>query len=73
LRPILDGLAGTDAELRSDIAKLRLFFELFPKSHGGGPGGAGEGDYIQADAVLCETLSACDATGAKGDVPGEGS
>jgi hypothetical protein len=39
---------------------------------GGGPGGTGKGDYIQAEAVLCEALSACNTKGEKGDVPGEG-
>jgi phospholipid/cholesterol/gamma-HCH transport system substrate-binding protein len=73
LRPILDGLAGAQGELRTDLSQLSLFFELFPKSLGGGPGGAGTGDYIQADAILCETLSMCDNKGQKGDVPGQGS
>ncbi|HEX2058358.1 MAG TPA: MlaD family protein [Actinomycetota bacterium] len=73
LRPILAGLAGAQSELRVDITQLRTFFELFPKSMGGGPGGNGKGDYIQAEAVLCEALSRCDTKGEKGDVPGEGS
>ena len=73
LRPILGGLAGAQGELRVDIAQLRTFFELFPKSMGGGPGGTGKGDYIQAEAVLCEALSACNTKGEKGDVPGQGS
>jgi phospholipid/cholesterol/gamma-HCH transport system substrate-binding protein len=73
LRPILGGLAGAQGELRVDIAQLRTFFELFPKSMGGGPGGEGKGDYIQAEAVLCEALAACNTKGEKGDVPGEGS
>ncbi|HEX2294497.1 MAG TPA: MlaD family protein [Actinomycetota bacterium] len=73
LRPILGGLAGAQGELRVDIAQLRTFFELFPKSMGGGPGGRGKGDYIQAEAVLCEALSQCNTKGEKGDVPGEGS
>ncbi|MDQ3914073.1 MAG: MCE family protein [Actinomycetota bacterium] len=72
LRPILGGLAGAQGELRVDIAQLRTFFELFPKSMGGGPHGTGKGDYIQAEAVLCEALSACSTKGEKGDVPGEG-
>ncbi len=73
LRPILAGLAGAQGELRVDIAQLRTFFELFPKSMGGGPGGTGKGDYIQAEAVLCEVLSQCGTKGEKGDVPREGS
>ena len=73
LRPILSGLAGVQGELRIDITQLALFLELFPKSIGGGPGDTGQGDYIQADAVLCETLSSCHTSGEKGDVPGEGS
>ncbi|MGH2748401.1 MAG: MCE family protein [Actinomycetota bacterium] len=73
LRPILKGLAGAQGELRADIGALRLFFELFPRSLGGGPGGGGSGDYVQVDAVLCEALSACNTSGEKGDVPGEGS
>ena len=39
----------------------------------GGPGGTGKGDYIQADAVLCEVLSRCNTSGEKGNVPGQGS
>jgi phospholipid/cholesterol/gamma-HCH transport system substrate-binding protein len=73
LRPILRALASTEDELRADIAQLRLFFELFPRSFGGGPGDRGEGDYIQADAVLCEVLAACNTNGEEGDVPGQGS
>lgn len=73
LRPILEGLAGAQGELRVDIAQLRTFFELFPKSLGGGPGGNGKGDYVQVEAVLCEALAACNTKGEKGDVPGEGS
>jgi len=73
LEPVLRGLAGTEDELRSDIEKLRLFLELFPRSAGGGPGDRGKGDYIQADAVVCEVLAQCDTRGEKGDVPGEGS
>ena len=72
LRPILGGLAGAQGELRVDIAQLRTFFELFPKSMGGGPGGTAKGDYVQAEAVLCEALAACNTKGEKGDVPGEG-
>jgi phospholipid/cholesterol/gamma-HCH transport system substrate-binding protein len=73
LRPILSGLASAQGELRADIRGLRTFFTLFARSVGGGPGDRGQGDYIQADAVLCEMLSACNADGTKGDVPGEGS
>jgi phospholipid/cholesterol/gamma-HCH transport system substrate-binding protein len=73
LLPILQGLAGAEKELRVDLAQLRQFFLLFPLSLGGGPGDKGEGDYIQADAVLCEVLAACHTKGEKGDVPGEGS
>jgi phospholipid/cholesterol/gamma-HCH transport system substrate-binding protein len=73
LRPILSGLAGAQGELRVDIAQLAVFLELFPKSIGGGPGDNGSGDYVQADAVLCETLTNCHTNGEKGDVPGEGS
>lgn len=73
LEPVLDGLAGAESELRSDIEKLRLFLELFPRSMGGGPGDRGKGDYIQADAVVCEVLAQCNTRGEKGDVPGEGS
>ena len=73
LEPVLEGLAGTEDELRSDIEKLRLFLELFPRSMGGGPGDRGRGDYIQADAVVCEVLGDCNTRGEKGDVPREGS
>ena len=73
LRPILAGLAGAEGELRTDITQLRTFLELFPKSMGGGPGGNGKGDYVQAELVLCETLAQCNTKGEKGDVPGEGS
>jgi phospholipid/cholesterol/gamma-HCH transport system substrate-binding protein len=73
LRPILSGLAGAQSELRIDLSQLALFLELFPNSIGGGPGDSGLGDYIQADAVLCENFSACHTNGEKGDVPGEGS
>ena len=73
LRPILAGLAGAQGELRVDIAQLRTFLELFPKSVGGGPGGTGKGDYIQVEAVLCEVLASCNTKGEKGDVPGQGS
>ena len=73
LRPILEGVAGAQGELRVDIAQLRTFLELFPKAVGGGPGSTGEGDYIQAEAVLCEVLEDCHTSGEKGDVPGEGS
>jgi phospholipid/cholesterol/gamma-HCH transport system substrate-binding protein len=73
LRPILEGLASAQGDLRVDIAQLRTFFELFPKALGGGPGGDGEGDYVQVQAIICETLSACHTKGEKGDVPGEGS
>jgi phospholipid/cholesterol/gamma-HCH transport system substrate-binding protein len=73
LRPILEGLAGAEGELRVDITQLRTFLELFPKSVGGGPGGLGKGDYIQAEAVLCEVLEDCNTNGEKGDVPGQGS
>ena len=73
LRPIFAGLAGAQGELRTDIQQLRVFLELFPKSLGGGPGGNGHGDYIQAEAVLCEQLARCNTRGEKGDVPGEGS
>ena len=72
LRPIFRAIASADNELRTDISQLRTFLELFPKSHGGGPGGNAAGDYIQADAVLCEHLANCHVTGAKGDVPGQG-
>ena len=73
LAPILRGLAGAQRELRADITGLKTFFTLFPRSIGGGPGGKGNGDYIQADAIVCEVFSACSAGGSKGDVPGEGS
>lgn len=73
LRPILSGLAGVRSELGKDITQLALFFSLFSKSVGGGPGDRGQGDYIQVDAVLCENLGACHTNGEKGDVPGEGS
>jgi phospholipid/cholesterol/gamma-HCH transport system substrate-binding protein len=73
LAPILRGLAGAQHELRADITGLKTFFTLFPRSIGGGPGGDGKGDYIQADAIVCEVFSACSAGGSKGDVPGEGS
>jgi phospholipid/cholesterol/gamma-HCH transport system substrate-binding protein len=73
LRPILEGLAGAEGELRVDISQLRTFLELFPKSFGGGPGRTGKGDYIQAEAVLCEVLGDCHTQGEKGDVPGQGS
>ena len=73
LKPILAGVAGAEGELRRDIVQLRTFFELFPKSLGGGPGGRASGDYIQAEAVLCEVLANCQTKGEKGDVPGEGS
>jgi phospholipid/cholesterol/gamma-HCH transport system substrate-binding protein len=73
LEPVLHGLAGAQSELRSDIEKLRVFLDLFPRSMGGGPGDRGKGDYIQADAVVCEVLADCHTRGEKGDVPGEGS
>ena len=73
LAPILRGLAGAQNELRADISGLKTFFTLFPKSIGGGPGGDGKGDHIQADAIVCEVFTACNAGGTKGDVPGEGS
>jgi len=73
LRPILRGLAGAENDLRVDIVQLATFLDLFEKSMGGGRGGGGSGDYIQIEAVLCEALEACHATGQKGDVPGEGS
>lgn len=72
LRPVLRAIAGADDELRADIAQLATFLELFPKSLGGGPGGAGLGDYVQVDAVLCEDLANCNTKGEKGDVPGQG-
>ena len=72
LRPIFRAIASADGELRTDISQLKTFLQLFPKSLGGGPGGEGKGDYIQADAVLCETLARCNTNGEKGDVPGQG-
>lgn len=73
LSPILNDLAGAEDALRADIHQLNVFFELFPKSLGTGPGATGAGDYTQVDAVVCETLSNCNSQGEKGDVPGEGS
>ena len=73
LHPILDDLAGAEDALRADIHQLRVFFELFPKSFGTGPGADGAGDYTQVEAVVCETLANCNSQGEKGDVPGEGS
>ena len=73
LRPVLEGIAGAKRELGIDIRQLDTFLRLFPKSLGGGPGGTGFGDWIQADAVLCEHLYLCNTRGEKGDVPGEGS
>jgi phospholipid/cholesterol/gamma-HCH transport system substrate-binding protein len=73
LRPVLDGLAGAQGALRADLSQLSTFFELFPKSLGGGPGGEGKGDYVQAQAILCESLARCHTKGEKGDVPGQGS
>ena len=73
LRPILRAIASADDELRTDITQLKTFLQLFPRSLGGGPGGTGEGDYIQADAVVCEMLANCHADGSKGNVPGQGS
>jgi ABC-type transporter Mla subunit MlaD len=73
LRPILGGLAGAEGDLRIDVTQLRDFFRLFPKALGGGPGSTGHGDYIQAEAVLCEAIANCHSKGEKGDVPGEGS
>ena len=72
LRPVFRALAGVSGELRTDIGQLRRFFELFPKSLGGGPGGDGMGDYVQVDAVLCEALQSCNTKGERGDVPGQG-
>lgn len=72
LRPIFRVLAGASGELRTDIVQLRAFLRLFPKSLGGGPGGKGAGDYVQVEAVLCETFVDCESRGEKGDVPGEG-
>ena len=73
LKPILAGLAGAQGQLRVDLSRLTTFLRLFPRSMGGGPGGGGRGDYTQANAVLCESLPACQTKGEKGDVPGEGS
>ena len=73
LRPVFRAIASAEGELRVDITQLATFFELFPKSMGGGPGGNQDGDYIQVDAVLCEMLSKCHTKGERGDVPGEGS
>jgi phospholipid/cholesterol/gamma-HCH transport system substrate-binding protein len=73
LRPIFSGLASAQGELRTDVKQLNTFLGLFPKSLGGGPGGKGAGDYVQADAVLCESLGRCHTKGEKGNVPGEGS
>ena len=73
LRPVLEGIAGAKRELGIDIRQLDTFLRLFPKSLGGGPGGTGFGDWIQADAVLCEHIYLCNTRGEKGDVPGEGS
>ncbi len=72
LRPIFRALASSDDELRADIGQLATFLELFTKSLGGGPGGTGEGDYIQVEAVLCEVIANCHTNGEKGDVPGQG-
>ena len=73
LRPVLEGLAGAKRELGIDISQLRTFVRLFPKSLGGGAGGNGDGDWIQAEAVICESMMLCNSRGEKGDVPGEGS
>lgn len=73
LRPILAGLADNQDVLRRDISQLATFFELFPRSMGGGPGSDGFGDYTQVDAVVCENFALCATNGEKGDVPGEGS
>jgi phospholipid/cholesterol/gamma-HCH transport system substrate-binding protein len=73
LHPILSDLAGAEDAIRADLHQLRVFFELFPKSFGTGPGASGAGDYVQVEAVVCETLSNCNSQGEKGDVPGEGS
>jgi phospholipid/cholesterol/gamma-HCH transport system substrate-binding protein len=73
LRPILEDLSGAEGALRADLRQLNTFFELFPKSMGTGPGATGAGDYVQVDAVVCETLVNCSSKGEKGDVPGEGS
>jgi phospholipid/cholesterol/gamma-HCH transport system substrate-binding protein len=72
LRPILRAIASADGELRTDISQLKTFLQLFPNSMGGGPGDEGRGDYIQAEAVLCEHLDQCHVNGSKGDVPGQG-
>jgi len=72
LRPILRGLAGSSDVLATDIVQLRTFFQLFPKSMGGGPSGKGAGDYVQVDAILCEEFASCQTKGEKGDVPGQG-
>ncbi len=68
LRPVFRGLAGAEGDLRADISQLRTFFKLFPRSIGGGPGDAGEGDYVQVEAVLCEALDQCQTAGEKGEV-----
>jgi phospholipid/cholesterol/gamma-HCH transport system substrate-binding protein len=73
LTPFLEGIAGAKRELGIDITQLRTFIRLFPKSLGGGAGGNGTGDWIQADAVICESMLLCNTRGEKGDVPGEGS
>ena len=73
LRPIFRAIASADDELRTDISQLRTFLQLFPKSLGGGPGDTGRGDYIQADAVVCELLADCHTNGSEGNVPGQGS
>lgn len=73
LRPVLDGVARVRGELASDLDALDDFVRLFGRSFGTGPGGRGAGDYLQAEAVLCETLSACHTRGERGDVPGQGS
>jgi len=73
LRPVFRALAGASGELRTDITQLRTFFELFPKSMGGGPNDEGAGDYVQVQAILCEAIQNCNTKGEKGDVPGEGS
>ncbi|MGH2735057.1 MAG: MCE family protein [Actinomycetota bacterium] len=72
LRPVFKTLAGVKGELGSDLTKLARFMDLFPDSLGSGPGARGAGDYVQADAVICETLSNCHADGREGDVPGQG-
>lgn len=72
LAPVLGILSETSDELRVDIAQLRTFFDLFTKSIGGGPADKGHGDYIQAEAILCEALINCNTKGERGDVPGEG-